>query len=74
MSEAVDPARCPLCGEPNACARVAGQARCWCFDVRLRPEVLDRVPASARGVACLCSTCAAGAAPRRRRASFKLQS
>ncbi|MFZ9252460.1 MAG: cysteine-rich CWC family protein [Hylemonella sp.] len=60
----IDPMRCPLCGQPNACAheieRVSGQpqAPCWCTRVGFDADLLARVPAQARGLACLCQQCA----------------
>lgn len=63
-----DPARCPLCGQPNACAmeveRATGQPQppCWCTQLDFTPALLDQVPASARGQACICRACAAPAA------------
>ncbi|TSE35624.1 cysteine-rich CWC family protein [Tepidimonas charontis] len=66
---AVDPALCPLCGGPNDCALErqrrtgAGQPPCWCTQVRFAPAVLARVPAPARGRACVCARCAAGDDP-----------
>lgn len=62
---AVDPARCPLCGQPNDCAmarqRATGQAQppCWCTQVTFSAALLARVPPPARGVACVCARCAA---------------
>jgi hypothetical protein len=38
---------------------VAGAATCWCFSVEMPREVIDRIPAGARGVACVCRACAA---------------
>lgn len=61
---AVDPERCPLCGEPNACgaaeaARCGTSCRdCWCFGATLDAAALARVPAAARGTVCLCARCA----------------
>ena len=58
MSEPdVDPLRCPLCGQPNACGAAAGAEHCWCFDVTLAPAALARVPEAARGIACICAKC-----------------
>jgi hypothetical protein len=63
-----DPSRCPLCGQPNRCAmelrRTTGQAQgpCWCTQVDFSPDLLARVPAPARGQACICRGCA-GKAP-----------
>lgn len=64
----IDPARCPLCGEPNRCAmeleRETGQKQgpCWCVGATFGPELLQRVPAAAAGQACICARCAAAAA------------
>lgn len=59
---AVDPARCPLCGRENVCAMASDPdaTHCWCFDVTIVPEALERVPDQARGVACVCAACAKG--------------
>lgn len=64
----LDAGRCPLCGQPNACAaevkRITGveQPPCWCVGATFSPEVLRQVPAAARGKACVCQACCAGAA------------
>ncbi|MBI2745736.1 MAG: cysteine-rich CWC family protein [Burkholderiales bacterium] len=66
---AIDPCRCPLCGQPNGCAneieRATGQPQplCWCTTVTFTPELLARVPAQAQRQACICAACA-GAVPR----------
>jgi hypothetical protein len=66
---AIDPCRCPLCGQPNACAneaaRASGQPQppCWCTRAHFPPELLARVPPAAQRQACICAACA-GAAPR----------
>lgn len=54
----VDPARCPLCAQPNACQIAAGSSTCWCFEATVPAAVLARVPAAAQGVACVCRGCA----------------
>jgi hypothetical protein len=51
-------ARCPLCGGDNACGAVAASATCWCFDVKIKAEVLARIPAEAQGTRCICQRCA----------------
>jgi hypothetical protein len=62
VSEAtLDPTRCPLCAQPNACGAAAGEERCWCFDARLAPEALARISEEARGVVCICAKCGRGA-------------
>lgn len=66
MAQLVDPARCPLCGEPSRCAMACskgacdsdpGAGTCWCFRVTIPQALLDRIPAPARGVACICARC-----------------
>jgi hypothetical protein len=60
---ALDPTRCPLCGEPNQCAmeieRASGEKQppCWCMAAGFDSAVLDRIPAPARGLACVCARC-----------------
>jgi hypothetical protein len=60
-TRSVDPSRCPLCGSPNDCAMAAdpGAKHCWCVDVTIAPEALERLRPEARGVACVCARCAA---------------
>jgi hypothetical protein len=66
-SPAIDPTRCPLCGTPNVCAMVAErktgetQGLCWCMAACFDEAVMPRIPADARGVACLCARCASSA-------------
>lgn len=61
---AVDPSRCPLCGEPNRCAmeveRETGQKQppCWCTQVDFSEDLLARVPTEAKRQACICRACA----------------
>jgi hypothetical protein len=64
VSEAVDPARCPLCGDANACAMLRGEDACWCAGAAISTDALARIPQPARGVACLCAACASGAPPK----------
>ena len=59
---APDRTRCPLCGGDNACAMEAGTGDCWCRDVRFAPALFERLPAGARGTACICRRCAEAAA------------
>ncbi|MDM0001511.1 cysteine-rich CWC family protein [Variovorax sp. J22P240] len=60
-----DPSRCPLCGETNRCAmelaRETGQAQppCWCMEADFSADLLARVPAEKRRLACICARCAA---------------
>ncbi|MBN2691596.1 MAG: glutamate racemase [Burkholderiaceae bacterium] len=57
---ACNPARCPLCGEPNQCALAGGNANqpCWCSGVRIARETLARIPSACQGLACICPQCA----------------
>lgn len=62
-----DPGRCPLCGSDNRCAmeieRETGQVQppCWCMGATFTPELFLRIPAEARGQACICAACVAAA-------------
>lgn len=61
--EPLPPDRCPLCGEPNACAMAADEAGpCWCFTTPIAEGVIERIPPDQRGRACVCQRCASGAA------------
>jgi glucose-6-phosphate 1-epimerase len=59
---------CPLCGGSNQCAIATNDgdqqacAKCWCKDLTISEDVLNKLPESARGQACICATCA-GATP-----------
>ncbi|MEO8925174.1 MAG: cysteine-rich CWC family protein [Caldimonas sp.] len=55
-------AHCPLCGNANTCAMLAGAAEpCWCVSVSFGPALLSRIPEESRGRACVCAACAASA-------------
>lgn len=62
-----DPGCCPLCGGDNRCAveiaRATGEAQppCWCVNATFSPGLLERIPAEARGQACICAACVAEA-------------
>jgi hypothetical protein len=60
---------CPLCGGANACVMAAGGGAdgspCWCVAATFSDALLARVPAAARGRACICAACATGAPDRR---------
>ncbi|MFO1304418.1 MAG: cysteine-rich CWC family protein [Burkholderiales bacterium] len=56
--------RCPLCGEPNACAPARSgsfDTPCWCASVRFDPAALA---AAAGKPGCLCAKCAGGGGQR----------
>lgn len=75
-SLAVDATRCPLCGQPNGCAMEAARGcgnscqspagtpgePCWCTREQFAPNLLQRVPAKAQGLACICQACVREAA------------
>ncbi|XAH23431.1 cysteine-rich CWC family protein [Xylophilus sp. GW821-FHT01B05] len=68
MSRPADANHCPLCGALNSCAVEAARATgtaptdCWCFKLpAIDAAALARIPAAARGQACICARCAAGA-------------
>ncbi|MBI3157416.1 MAG: cysteine-rich CWC family protein [Burkholderiales bacterium] len=56
----IDATRCPLCGGDNACAMASGHADrpCWCTQLSFDAGLLARVPADAKGAACICRRCA----------------
>lgn len=66
---AIDATRCPLCGADNRCAiemeRATGapQPACWCMgaplDASASRNLVQRIPESARGLACVCAACMA---------------
>ncbi|MFZ4550963.1 MAG: cysteine-rich CWC family protein [Aquabacterium sp.] len=51
---------CPICGGPNACTPASCgdlSQPCWCRTVHFPPSLLDRVPPSQEGQACICQAC-----------------
>ena len=66
---AVDPTRCPLCGQGNGCAeeiaRATGQPQppCWCMTAEFPPTLRDAVPPAARGRPRIFAPFAAPPAP-----------
>ncbi|MFZ3123696.1 MAG: cysteine-rich CWC family protein [Acidovorax sp.] len=59
----LDTSVCPLCGQGNQCAVVAGQAAgtCWCMSVQFSAAALAAVPDALQGRTCICPACAAWA-------------
>lgn len=59
MSSEINPGTCPLCGQANQCAIVAGlpPASCWCMQAVIAAEALARIPTEQRGQACVCPSC-----------------
>ena len=64
---AIDTSLCPVCGQSNQCANEAeratgvAQGPCWCTTAVFTLELLARVPAKARRLACICARCASAA-------------
>ena len=62
---ALDPCRCPLGGQPNACAMTtpntgaAASSPCWCTLVQFSADLLKQVPEAVRNKACICAACVA---------------
>lgn len=61
-NDKIDPGRCPLCGELNACFNAECESKdnnCWCNDPNISfPEaLLDKVPEEVRRKACICRKC-----------------
>lgn len=54
-----DGSACPLCGQPNHCAILAGEDpySCWCMTARIPQKLKERVPGKLRGKACICQSC-----------------
>lgn len=65
LPAALDASRCPLCGQANGCAVMAGlpPAECWCMATPIAPAALEAIPPAQRRLACICSRCAAGLPP-----------
>jgi len=59
----LDPCRCPLCGQPNACGMATPgrvvSGPCWCTLVQFSADLLKQVPEAARNKACICAACVA---------------
>jgi hypothetical protein len=55
----IDRTRCPLCGQPNDCAREKGQNKkdCWCVFETFSADILELVPEDKKGKACICRAC-----------------
>lgn len=56
----VESGTCPLCGEENKCAIVAGKdpQSCWCMTTSISKDVLNQIPKSQRKKSCVCARCA----------------
>lgn len=59
MAKDIDPARCPICGEPNQCAMAADPTarECWCGSETFPREIFNHLPNEAVRKACICRKC-----------------
>lgn len=63
-AKTLNPNLCPLCGKLNRCAmeveRATGakQPPCWCTQVNFEADLLAKIPAEQRNLACVCAACA----------------
>ena len=50
---------CRICGKPNNCAYENGLSHgsCWCEKVKVPKELMEQIPESLRGKACICKEC-----------------
>jgi hypothetical protein len=57
----LDPHRCPICQQNNACGNLENPASesCWCRDAELTfPKALiETLPSDMRNKACICRRC-----------------
>ncbi|MFB9276031.1 cysteine-rich CWC family protein [Cohnella cellulosilytica] len=65
--KAIDPGKCPLCGQGNACASAANEppGACWCAGEKFPPGLFDLLPPGTRNKACICQACLKAYAARR---------
>lgn len=51
---------CPLCGEPNECARANNailETQCWCRDAIINPEAIALAHQAQHIGRCICKSC-----------------
>jgi len=67
LADSIDPTRCPICHQANACAVEAAKLQgldqtehCWCMTASFAPELFANLPESLLGKACICKSCAKG--------------
>ena len=46
--------KCPICGKDNNCKH---DETCWCMEVHIPQELIERIPLEKRGQACICRNC-----------------
>ena len=52
----LDENKCPLCRGQNLC-QAQSEKGCWCVGLDVRQGLLDLVPESMKGKACICQSC-----------------
>jgi len=57
MTEAALSKCCPLCGKANTCQADTAPHNCWCLEVTVPQELIDKVPSNLRDKACICRVC-----------------
>jgi cysteine-rich CWC protein len=55
-TDAIDPQKCPLCGQPNYC-EVNDRSGCWCRSETFSEALLSSVPVERSGKVCICQCC-----------------
>ena len=58
IMDKVDGSICPLCQQSNCCD-VQTQQACWCMQVEMPDEFLNKLPVSLKNTACICKACLA---------------
>jgi hypothetical protein len=56
MTNQRDEMICPLCGNPNNCM-AHSEHPCWCLDVKVPKELIELLPVTHKGKACICLDC-----------------
>lgn len=59
-SKSHETSKCPICGDPNDCAIVAGRdpESCWCMSATMSSRALAAIPDELQGKVCICARCA----------------
>jgi len=60
MDNFIDSRICPICHQPNGCQKNSDEIthlKCWCTSVEVTERLLQRIPLSVRGKACVCKAC-----------------
>jgi hypothetical protein len=52
-----DTSSCPLCSNTNLCGVNNTTKPCWCMLEKVPNELIQQVPAKAKGKSCICQAC-----------------